>query len=113
MSKPITNTFSLLLLDNYQTHCMSHKRVPGTVHLLSYLVRHHLIDETSLRHYVILESYQKMLEEGQYRSKNAMVKILAQQLCMHENSIYNVIKDHKNKFLPTPSEPDAQPVPAG
>ncbi|RMG69654.1 MAG: hypothetical protein D6722_09845 [Bacteroidetes bacterium] len=93
------------LFANFGQYCTSRGLTPDTAHLLSYLIEQGVIYEEAMRHYVILYGYDSLRRSHTYKNKTQTIRALAAQLHLHENTIWNVLKDHRGKFGASPSRP--------
>ncbi|RMG73539.1 MAG: hypothetical protein D6722_03635 [Bacteroidetes bacterium] len=66
--------------------------------ILEYLITHRFISHKTIRHFAVLSEYEQMMASGLYKNKTQVIKILADRLGLHENTIWNIIKDHQTKF---------------
>ena len=94
----IKGVFIRHLLANYQNYCMQTRMIPDMTSFLDYLMNHNLISATSIRHYVLLEEYNRWQQSHKYKNKTEVVQALALAYHLHETSVWNILKDHKEKF---------------
>lgn len=100
--KHLNEIFIKYLLLNYQNYCVGQRKVPGMHNFVEYLLSHNLLAEDTVRHYVILQEYEQKRKEEAYPTKTQTVNALADFYGLHPNSVWNILKDHKEKFNPNP-----------
>lgn len=74
-----------------------------------FLIQSQLISTKTIRHFTIIREYEKMAEQGKFRNKTLLIRAMARKLGTHENTIWNILKDHKVKYqssLTEKSEPN-------
>lgn len=96
--KIIDEVFVSHVLMNYQNYCVGQQAIPSMGNFLEYLLDHNLITENTIRHYVVLNEFQKGQKTKKYITKTEAVNDLANIFGFHPNSIWNILKDHKEKF---------------
>lgn len=74
--------------------------------MLRFLIAHGLITRKTIRHFVVLSEYEEMLTSGDYKNKTQVIRALSEELGLHENTIWNIIKDYHATY----GFPDRQPV---
>ncbi|MEL6699852.1 MAG: transposase family protein [Bacteroidota bacterium] len=77
----------------------------GLSDMLEFLVEHKLIPERSIRHYTIVLEYKELEKILPHMTKTSRIKMLARQMGVHENTVWNVIKDYQDRFIPECSNP--------
>ena len=96
----LEQVFLLHLLSNYQRACTEDECLPRPDHFAHFLVDHQLISLESLRHYAIIHEFEASTATQKYRNKTQTIEALAERFGVHQNTIWNVLKDHKDKFTP-------------
>ena len=86
------------VFSNFQRYCATKGLTPSTASLLEYLLAGNLIPTTSVHHYTILNEYKAWSAAGKYRNKTETIRALATAYGLHENTVWNVLKDHEGKF---------------
>ena len=98
IAEDIIATFVGHTFQNFQQMCAKREITPNPANLLDYIIQHNLITEETIRHYVILCEYESLMSLRKYKNKTTTIKAISTRLSVHENTIWNVLKDHKNKF---------------
>ncbi len=86
------------VFSNFQRYCAGKGLAPSTSSLLDYLLAGNLIPMASMHHYTILNEYKAWSAAGKYRNKTETIRALAKTYGLHENTVWNVLKDHEGKF---------------
>lgn len=94
------------VFSNYSRHCTDKQLQPNTANFLDYLMTQNLIYEDAVRHYVILEEFEQMMEMRKFKNKTQTVKSLARSFNLHENTIWHILKTHHDKFMADGSKTD-------
>ncbi|MEO1415629.1 MAG: hypothetical protein AAFW00_10135 [Bacteroidota bacterium] len=68
------------------------------VNVIQYAVKGNLIPKKVRRHYTIVKEFERMSQEHTTLSKTKIIKCMAENLDVHENTIWNVLKDHSDKY---------------
>lgn len=66
--------------------------------LIHFLIDQGIITRRTIRHYTVLAEYADMQQSGIYKNKTQIIKVLARRLQLHENTIWNILKDHQTKY---------------
>lgn len=66
--------------------------------MIVFLIHSQLISTKTIRHFTIIREYEKMVEQGKFRNKTLLIRVMARQLDTHENTIWNILKDHQVKY---------------
>lgn len=94
----LNEPFMMYLLKNFHSYCTNMRLIPNISNLMNFLLRHKLFNLDTIRHYVVLNDYEAWLESPHYANKTQTIKAIAERYGLHENTIWNILKDHKNKF---------------
>lgn len=98
MNGLMREAFIAHIFSNYQRHCSGLGIAPNTASFLDFLLRHQLIVPKEIHHYTILKEYQAWRDQETHRNKTETIRALAAAYGLHENTIWNVLKDHDGKF---------------
>lgn len=66
--------------------------------MLDFLIAHRFITRKTIRHFTVLSEYEQMMDSGAFKNKTQAIKALADRLALHENTVWNILKDHQTKF---------------
>lgn len=66
--------------------------------IIVFLIHSRLISTKTIRHFTLIREYETMAEQGKFRNKTLLIRAMAKRLNMHENTIWNILKDHKMKY---------------
>jgi len=66
--------------------------------MVDFLITRGLIPDRTIRHYTIIREFEELSMVKPHLTKTTIIKALAQQLALHENTIWNVIKDYRDKY---------------
>lgn len=69
-----------------------------------FLIQSQLISTKTIRHFTIIREYEKMVGQGKFRNKTLLIRALARKLATHENTIWNILKDHRMKYQSSSKE---------
>jgi len=95
---PWHEAFAQHLQAEFRAYCVSREIIPSAAHLLDYMMKLGLISGDSIRHYTLLTEFAEMSRLGLYSNKTQTVKALAQKYTIHENTVWNVLRGHRDKF---------------
>jgi hypothetical protein len=87
----------------FQRYCLEKEESPDVMNLLRYLLRYRIFDTKTIRHFTILMEYRAMEEMDRYRNKTTAIQVIARKFGVHENTVWNILKDHDRKFDPDPA----------
>lgn len=87
------------LLASYQSFCMNKQVIPSMINFLDYLINYNFISDTSVRHYVLLQEFERRKGNEDKKNKTQIVKEMSHTFSIHETSVWNILKDHKEKFM--------------
>ena len=88
------------LVSNYHHYCMHQRRPPSTQDFVKYLILHNVIEKVVIRHYVVLEEFHRLSGEGTFPTKGELVSYLSQKYELHQSSIWQILKEHRQRFHP-------------
>jgi hypothetical protein len=83
---------------HFADHCNDKGLRPNTALLLSYMLDQKLVPDTIMRQYVVLHTFRKLQSAPDAPSKTALVRKLAGMFELHENTVWNLLKDHGGKW---------------
>lgn len=98
----ISSVYVNHLLGAYQEYCAASNCNPNPDHLLRYLIERNFISAESMRHYAVIKEYKAMRATKRFGTKTKTIETLASRFGVHENTIWNILKDQRNKFKPRP-----------
>ncbi|WNJ16475.1 hypothetical protein [Pontibacter sp. G13] len=88
------------LLANYPSDSQKVQRPESLEEFVNYLLEIRLISEQNVRHYLVLHEYRSLRAERAYRNKSQTIRAMAENFSLHENTIWNILKDQYMKFEP-------------
>ena len=68
------------------------------VNVIQYAVRGNLIPKKVRRHFTIIKEFERMSQEYPTLSKTKIIKEMAERMDVHENTVWNILKDHSEKY---------------
>ena len=80
------------VFSHFADHCLGKGLRPNTAQLLSYLLEQKLVSDTIMRQYVVLQTYRKLLRAPNPPNKTRIIRQLAKQFDLHENTVWNMVK---------------------
>lgn len=72
--------------------------------VIIFLINSGLISTTTIRHFTVIREYEKMVDQGTFRNKTLLIRAMARRFDTHENTIWNILKDHKLKYQSSSQE---------
>ncbi|MDN5201347.1 hypothetical protein QQ008_08240 [Fulvivirgaceae bacterium BMA10] len=87
------------LIRNYKSYLKENKIAHSPSNLIDYLLKHNIIDITTVRRYAILHEFHILYPKNSYHKTNTVID-LAIEFDVHENSIWTILKDHARRFDP-------------
>ena len=85
------------IFNSYHQQCTLGQQVPSSMGLLNFMLKKGLIDKVALRHFLILEEYEKLSLANQKMNKSEVVQMLAHSFSMHPSSIWLILKTNRNE----------------
>ncbi|RMG20985.1 MAG: hypothetical protein D6730_19060 [Bacteroidetes bacterium] len=81
----------------YRNHSGPHadEELKRVVH---FLISNKFIDNQTIRHFTVIAEFHTSIEKQSYKNKTQAVKAIAHKYGLHENTIWNILKDHRHKF---------------
>ena len=55
--------------------------------------------EAGWKPFVILNDYDRLMQIQKFKNKTQTIKYISQNYDLHENTIWNILKDHRDKFV--------------
>ncbi|MEZ4687216.1 MAG: hypothetical protein R3B47_14460 [Bacteroidia bacterium] len=86
------------LFTQFTEHCNEKGLRSNTALLLSYMLEQKLVSDTIMRQYVVLQTFRKLRSAPNPPTKTALVRKLAVMFELHENTVWNLLKDHAGKW---------------
>jgi len=86
------------LINTYQFHNKEPYLATDLWKFAAYLLDRNIISKPTQTHYTILSEFHTFYGRSEYSSKAQIIRVLAKQYHLHENTIKNILKDHKEKF---------------
>jgi len=94
----LSEPFLIHLIKNFQAYCTEKRLRPNISNLLNFLLQHQLFDADTIRHYVVLNEFEAWTKSSHFSNKTQTIRQIAVRYSLHENTIWNILKDHKHKF---------------
>lgn len=86
------------LYTQFADHCNEKGLRPNTALLLSYMLEQKLVSDAIMRQYVVLQTFRKLQRAPNAPTKTSLVRKLAGMYELHENTVWNLLKDHAEKW---------------
>lgn len=85
----------------FRQYCLEKEFTGNSANFLDFMLSYGMISEVTIRHYVLLQEYNMLQAQDLGKNKTERVQLLAQKYEIHPNTVWNVLKDHKAKFMMT------------
>lgn len=69
--------------------------------LIDFLTNDHIIPKKQVRIYTVTNEYKYLIEGKKYKNKTQLVKSISKKYGLHENTVWNIVRDHLDSFEPT------------
>lgn len=83
---------------SFQHFCTRRQLRPSSLLLLEYMLSKRLLKRSDIHHYVVLHEYRRLRQLHTYKNKTQTIRAIAHTYELHENTVWNILKDHKHKF---------------
>lgn len=95
--KYLMERFALFLTENYQLYKRQHLPQEETLNsFITYLIDHRVIESVTIKRYTIIEEFSNIIVDS--KRKTDAVNILSDRFNISERTVWNIIKDHKDRF---------------
>ncbi len=101
MKHDIREAFIHHVFGQFRQYCVEKAFSGNSANFLDFLLTLEMISEATIKHFVLLQEYRMMESQFLGKNKTERVQMLAQKYGLHPNTIWNVLKDHKDKFILT------------
>ncbi len=89
--KQLVDDFSVQIQRAYHDYCQRHHIAKDNKTFLNFLFNHQLLNETSIRRFIIQGEFQKLSENKNIRKSEA-VRLLSDRYGVTERSVWNLIR---------------------
>lgn len=100
MESNFDDSFKDHLINNYLAKHSQRIKVSHYFELIDFLTQNQIIPKKVVRMYSVLNEYKYLYEEKRYKNKTRLVKAISQKFELHENTVWNIVKDHSCNFEP-------------
>jgi len=66
--------------------------------MINFLIAHNFLTNQVIRHFTVIAEFTAITEKKSFKNKTQVVKAISLKYDLHENTIWNIIKDHSHKF---------------
>lgn len=86
------------ILNDYLAHYPQNIRISHYFELIDFLIEEKIIPPKNVRIYTVINEFKFAMEEKRFKNKTKLVKSISEKLGLHENTIWNIIRDHTDSF---------------
>jgi len=98
MKSIFTESFKNHLVSNYLSKNPKKIMFSHYFKLIDFLTEDQIIPKKQVRIYTVINEYKYLLEEKKHKNKTQLIKAISEKFDLHENTIWNIVRDHLNSF---------------